>query len=91
MKPHLVESYTETETAELLAIVDRALQMVLDHVAKELIADALESRSSEVVMRNMLRAHAFDAARARERLELLRVAVLSGMQKTHEAARKVTS
>ena len=74
----------------LLAIVNRAIDMVNENAARELIADSLEPRSNELVMRNMLRSRAFHAAVSRDRLEVLRQAVLSGMQKTHETSARST-
>lgn len=74
----------------LLAIVNRAIDMVNENAARELIADSLEPRSNELVMRNMLRERAFHAAVSRDRLEVLRQAVLSGMQKTHETSARST-
>lgn len=90
MKPRLVEHYSEADLAKLLAIVNRAIDMVNENAARELIADSLEPRSNELVMRNMLRERAFHAAVSRDRLEVLRQAVLSGMQKTHETSARST-
>lgn len=86
----VVKEYDEKSRAELLALVDRALELTVDHLALELVRDAAFNAASEVVMRNMLRSHYFSFGLARDRLMKLRASVVSGLSMHHELPSKAS-
>lgn len=90
MKPQIVKEYTEQDRADLLTLVDRALELTVDHLAMALVLDAASNGVTEMVMRNMLRSHHFSLELARDRLTILRQAVLSDMTPHHEMKKAAT-